>query len=902
MTIFNLNIFKAIYIRTSKKQNPKHCFALCTTTAANANQHSFITNTRPCSQVVIRRSGNYKPSGERYATRSSGLKMQVKMMLDKTVEPLDQLELIENLQRLGISYHFENEIKQILSVINKKYSKNDQQSKIEDLYATALEFRLLRQHGFKVSEGIFDRFKNEKGEFKSRLCDDIEGLLQLYETSFLSMEGESTLEMATEFSMKHLNDQTSIDQFHSRLVHHGLELPLHWTIPRAEARWFINIYKDRPDMNQILLELAKLDFNIVQAKYQQELKHISRYLLIRCCIHSKINRHHKLSLRNLMEGNSLSSTNLPFTLPLFTFITWWKGTCLAEKLSFARVRLVECFFWTTGVIFEPQYEFCRKILTKVNALVTTIDDMYDVYGTLEELEVFTRIIERWDLNSIHQLPDYMQICYLALNNFVNEMAYDILKEKGFIIIPYLKKAVSLLFKAYLQEARWYFNGYKPTMEEYMNIAWISISTHVILSHAFFTVTSPIEKEAVQYLLDYPDLIHWSATILRLSDDLVTSMDEMKRGDVPKTIQCYMNETGASEDEAREHIISLIRETWKKMNQVQETICPFSKTFIEIAMNLARMAQYMYQYGDGHGIQNHETKDRILALLFEPLISERASITPNIDELMFVESNVRKEDASMKHAFEIYLVGVVLLISLLPRPFISIHPLPNHGLSLIIETLNYIDSSLFQYPPKSFVYLHLPILTSTALSTIHYSRSCKQAVIETANCQPRKSSSKKQTNRDDTTSREIFEPKNQKMDMHTRCIITRSVSSLPVGHNSGNGSPTGPTPRPRVAEMKMSQINNAAKRIIETIVLDSGSNKKKIVQKIQQQRDREQSKVKAKVSDRVKVNYLFFALEVIVWGDVRFGVTIASLVSIWSKYGICFGSKHEVEIVRFFDTQ
>ncbi|CAA3018300.1 terpene synthase 10-like, partial [Olea europaea subsp. europaea] len=51
---------------------------------------------------------------------------------------------------------------------------------------------------------IFDRFKNEKGEFKSRLCDDIEGLLQLYETSFLSMEGESTLEMATEFTMNTL--------------------------------------------------------------------------------------------------------------------------------------------------------------------------------------------------------------------------------------------------------------------------------------------------------------------------------------------------------------------------------------------------------------------------------------------------------------------------------------------------------------------------------------------------------------------------------------------------------------------------------------------------------------------------------------------------------------------------
>ncbi|KAL2541704.1 Tricyclene synthase [Abeliophyllum distichum] len=215
MAIINVNIVKPIYVCTFKRQIPKICVALGTTAAAaNAIQYSFHT-TKPCNQIVIRRSGNYKPpkwefdyiqslkiehAGERYATRASELKMQVKMMLDEAVEPLDQLELIDNLQRLGISYHFENEIKQILSVINRKYSKIDQDSKINDLYATALEFRLLRQHGFNVSEEIFDRFKNEKGEFKSSLCDDAKGLLQLYESSFLSIEGETTLEMATEFT------------------------------------------------------------------------------------------------------------------------------------------------------------------------------------------------------------------------------------------------------------------------------------------------------------------------------------------------------------------------------------------------------------------------------------------------------------------------------------------------------------------------------------------------------------------------------------------------------------------------------------------------------------------------------------------------------------------------------
>ena len=40
-----------------------------------------------------------------------------------------------------------------------------------------------------------------------------------------------------------------------------------------------------------------------------------------------------------------------------------------------------------------------------------------------------------------QLPEYMKICFLALFNSSNEIAYDILKEKGYNIIPHLRKTV-----------------------------------------------------------------------------------------------------------------------------------------------------------------------------------------------------------------------------------------------------------------------------------------------------------------------------------------------------------------------------------------------------------------------------------------------------------------------------
>ncbi|WRX26709.1 Terpene synthase [Theobroma cacao] len=172
---------------------------------------------------------------------------------------------------------------------------------------------------------------------------------------------------------------------------------------------------------------------------------------------------------------------------------WWKNTGLGEKLSFARNR---------------------KILTKAIALITVIDDTYDVYGTLDELGLFIDAVERL---------------------VVNEMAYDILKEHGYNVVLNLKKA-----------------------------------------------------------------------------------DKLKRGDVAKSIQCYMHENDVSEEASREHIRNLMREAWKKVNVHRAAVYPLSQNVTGIILNLVRTAHCIYQHGDGHGFQNHKTKDHAMSLLFDPI--------------------------------------------------------------------------------------------------------------------------------------------------------------------------------------------------------------------------------------------------------------------------------------------
>ncbi|KAH0711521.1 hypothetical protein KY289_007480 [Solanum tuberosum] len=258
---------------------------------------AFVNHIEEEEEEIVRPVANFSPSlwgdrflsfsidnhvAQKYAQEIEALKEETRSMLlaingRKLAETLN---LIDVVQRLGIAYHFEKEIDEILDRIYNE-NANFEGDDYSDLSTFALQFRLLRQHGYNISPEIFSKFQDGNGKFKESRAsdDDVLGLLSLYEASHVRTHGEDILEDALVFSTTHLESATPhLNSPLKEKVTHALEQSLHKSIPRVEAQFFISsIYEKEESKNDVLLKFAKLDFNLLQMLHKQELAEVSRW-------------------------------------------------------------------------------------------------------------------------------------------------------------------------------------------------------------------------------------------------------------------------------------------------------------------------------------------------------------------------------------------------------------------------------------------------------------------------------------------------------------------------------------------------------------------------------------------------------------------------------------------------
>ncbi|KAH0723720.1 hypothetical protein KY290_005423 [Solanum tuberosum] len=392
--------------------------------------------------IIPRRYGNHHPTvwGDHFLTYVDlpGVNEGEEMLVMAPSKSLHKLDLINTIQLLGVAYHFEHEIEESLSYM---------------------------------------KFTNDQGNFKKELINNVHGMLSFYEAAQFRVHGEEILDEAlncTTTQLKLILPKLSNSHL-AQQVANALKVTIKDSIVRVETRKYISFYQQNQNHNQVLLNFAKLDFNILQRLHKKELSDITR---------------------------------------------WWKELEMVNALPYIRDRLVEAYFWSLGVYFEPQYSVARKILAKISYITCIIDDTYDIYGTLDELSQFTRAIERWNIDASEQLPSYMKILYCHLLDVYKEIEKELANENKSFLVDYSIIEMKKVLRAYFQEAKWYYNKKEvPRMEQYMKNGIPSSGYLLLATTSWLAMGNITTKDVFDWTATEPPILVASCCITRLLNDL-----------------------------------------------------------------------------------------------------------------------------------------------------------------------------------------------------------------------------------------------------------------------------------------------------------------------------------------------------------------------------------------------
>ncbi|KAK7335349.1 hypothetical protein VNO80_27130 [Phaseolus coccineus] len=293
-----------------------------------STQHALSQLRRPCvsyapsiwGDTFLQYAAQSKETDDNVKQQAEKLKEEVISIFQSSMNQniVQKLNFIDSVQRLGVSYHFQQEINQELEQIYNTYSKNTSINEDGDYHSIALLFRLLRQQGYGISSDVFNKFKNGQGNFNETLAKDVQGLCSLYEASHLRIPGDDVLEEACDFSntkLKSLAKQLSPSLVAQ--INHCLRRTLNKSVPRFETKHYMTLFEQDPFHNETLLIFAKVDFNLLQKLHKKEIGRITE---------------------------------------------WRKNSNFVTRVPYARDRSVESYLWSLAISYKPEYSNARTFV------------------------------------------------------------------------------------------------------------------------------------------------------------------------------------------------------------------------------------------------------------------------------------------------------------------------------------------------------------------------------------------------------------------------------------------------------------------------------------------------------------------------------------------------------------
>nr|AAD19840.1 linalool synthase 2 [Clarkia breweri] len=471
-------------------------------------------------------------------------------------EELQQLVMVNQLVRPGLTEYFVPEIEQILLQVEQNYKckrspppRNALHNVVAELYKDSLAFWLLRINGHSVSPSMFCWFLHNNEirhhiEANYMYFDNV--LLNVYRATNLMFLGEAEAEEARSFSIKYLNKITQqkvqtpittnihISSSLQRMIEYELKLP--WTARMDHLEHLMWIEEAASDA----LWMGKSS-------------------------HHRLSRLHNLDLQQLKLKN--------YTLRQSVYRNeheevkrWSKERGLCD-MGFGREKTTYCYYARAASTSLPCSSSVRHLLAKAAIVVTVADDFFDEKGSMDDLENLTDAVRRWEVEGLSR---HSRIIFEALDDVVNEIRLKCFQKHGKDIKDNLHHLWYETFNSWLMEAKWGKGNIKPSLDVYLQNAMISVAVHTMLLpvSCLLSPVFPVHQWSARHHQDDDDMTSLLLFTVRLLNDTQSYLKE-EEGKI-NYVWLYMNEKEKVKlEDSIQHVQSLIN--LKKQQFVQHVL-------------------------------------------------------------------------------------------------------------------------------------------------------------------------------------------------------------------------------------------------------------------------------------------------------------------------------------------
>ncbi|XP_050230103.1 (E,E)-geranyllinalool synthase-like [Mercurialis annua] len=501
-------------------------------------------------------------------------------------EQLIKLSMANQIQKLGLGEHFNQEIQQVLKQVYRNYMNQDSRPKpitsvASKLYKDSLAFRLLRMHGYNVSPRtsywIFCWFLHDEGikDHIQKNCEFFSSvMLNVHKATDLMFPGEYEVEEAKLFSRNLLEKSIPMEpkvqmnypflDFHN-LIKHELRFPWLARLDHLEHRIWIE------EKNNSALWMGKASFIRFSILDDDKLM--------------------KLAVKNYEFRQSIYMNELE------KIKRWSKFWGLTE-MGFGREKTTYCYFAVAASTSLPHDSDVRIMVAKSAVIITVADDFYDSEGSLDQLEKLTDAIQRWDGKG---LSGYGRTIFNVLDDLVREMSAKYLKEQrtdditnSFQFIWYET------FNAWFTEAKWNKSGFIPSTQEYLETGMISIATHtLVLPCSCFLEKklpkmklNPTQNETITRLL---------MIIPRLLNDIQSYEKEMKEGKINMVLLHMKENPEAKIEDSIAYVKQIINQKKKEFMEqtLKDDINGLPKEFRHFHLSCLKVFQMFFDSSNGY---------------------------------------------------------------------------------------------------------------------------------------------------------------------------------------------------------------------------------------------------------------------------------------------------------------